>query len=280
MRNLKKQLEKIYRKAALKLVQAGAVPEAQRDDSGKQQDDQVLEASQEGDQQPGGSGQEPDGQQAETLSATDSLVREVMGSGTPASAEPHADTPDSANGAIQDRGSRAQQLAEGAEGAAATVFAEPAVVIDEGDLKEYVGQPPYPTDKIYAEGTPAGEPAPAWPRLPRWRAAAAGFLFFDAACTAMHVHAHICCLAPLLRMVRFLPLLRPPGHCCRSCDGLGMDGAGRQHFVRGGCQRGAGRRQGRLEGHRWAAPMVDRLLRPRWLRAAAADIPSTALPDP
>jgi len=34
--------------------------------------------------------------------------------------------------------------------------AEPLVVVDVGDLKEYVGQPPYPTDKIYAEGTPAG----------------------------------------------------------------------------------------------------------------------------
>lgn len=55
-----------------------------------------------------------------------------------------------------DAGSRQQQLAEGAQGAAATAVPEPLIVVDVGDLKELVGQPPYPTDKIYADGTPTG----------------------------------------------------------------------------------------------------------------------------
>jgi Lon-like ATP-dependent protease len=164
VRNLKKQLEKIYRKAALKLVQTGAVPEARPAGEGEQQQQQQAEQEDNQQRQPevqpeGNEQAHPDGgvQQADTLSATDSLVREVMGRSEPASTEPDVDQPPSAG--EQDRGSRAQQLAEGAEGAAATVFAEPVVVIDAGDLKEYVGQPPYPTDKIYAEGTPAGEAA-------------------------------------------------------------------------------------------------------------------------
>lgn len=37
------------------------------------------------------------------------------------------------------------------------------ITIDVGDLKEYVGQPPYPSDKIYKEGTPAGERPPPPP---------------------------------------------------------------------------------------------------------------------
>lgn len=42
--------------------------------------------------------------------------------------------------------------------------AEPMIVVDASDLKEYVGQPPYPTDKIYAEGTPAGALDARWCR--------------------------------------------------------------------------------------------------------------------
>ena len=120
MRNLKKQLEKIYRKAALKLVTMGVVPEA--------------------------AAAPPDQQQQQAAAAAAAAEGEAGAAGSSSS-------PSSEN----DGGSRAQQLAESAEGAAATALAEPLIVIDGGDLKEYVGQPPYPTDKIYAEGTPVGE---------------------------------------------------------------------------------------------------------------------------
>ncbi|EFN59870.1 hypothetical protein CHLNCDRAFT_33715 [Chlorella variabilis] len=120
VRNLKKQLEKIYRKAALKLVTMGVVPEAAAAPPSDQQQQQAAAAAAAAEGEAGAAGS--------------------------------SSSPSSEN----DGGSRAQQLAESAEGAAATALAEPLIVIDGGDLKEYVGQPPYPTDKIYAEGTPVG----------------------------------------------------------------------------------------------------------------------------
>ncbi|KAL4421915.1 hypothetical protein ABPG77_005199 [Micractinium sp. CCAP 211/92] len=131
VRNLKKQLEKIYRKAALQLVRMGVVPAAPAEHAA-QEAQQVEQAH-----------AEP------AAAAEQQQQRQQQHAGVGEHGEhaaPGADHP----------GSRAAQLAAGAEGAAATAVAEPMIVIDRGDLKEYVGQPPYPADKIYADGTPVG----------------------------------------------------------------------------------------------------------------------------
>ncbi|KAL4437435.1 hypothetical protein ABPG75_004574 [Micractinium tetrahymenae] len=136
VRNLKKQLEKIYRKAALQLVRMGVVPAqpaepaAQQAEQEKEQHAEPLAAAEQ--------------QHAKPLAAAEEQQQQQAAHGEHAA--PGADHP----------GSRAAQLAAHAEGAAATAMAESLIVIDKGDLKEYVGQPPYPADKIYADGTPAG----------------------------------------------------------------------------------------------------------------------------
>jgi Lon-like ATP-dependent protease len=135
VRNLKKQLEKIYRKSALKLVQMGIeVAPAQQPASAAAA--QPAEAA----------------TVASPASGAAAVEPEVSSSGNDSELQPAA--PDAASS--NDAGSRQEQLAAAAEGAAATQMEAPLIVVEVSDLKEYVGQPPYPADKIYAEGTPAG----------------------------------------------------------------------------------------------------------------------------
>jgi ATP-dependent Lon protease len=140
VRNLKKQLEKIYRKAALKLVQMGIeVAPAQQPapTAAAEPAAAVVAATAEG---------SPD------AGAADTETQGTSSRGNGSEAQPAASDAASSN----DAGSRQEQLAAGAEGAAATQMDAPLIVVEVSDLKEYVGQPPYPADKIYAEGTPAG----------------------------------------------------------------------------------------------------------------------------
>lgn len=226
VRNLKKQLEKIYRKAALQLVRMGVVPAAPAEHAA-QEAQQVEQAH-----------AEP------AAAAEQQQQRQQQHAGVGEHGEhaaPGADHP----------GSRAAQLAAGAEGAAATAVAEPMIVINRGDLKEYVGQPPYPADKIYADGTPVGEhlrPDRAsyscsdgrtggasclnerGRRLPRCR----GFV-----CPRQSLSTLACAQTPTLS---------PPHLPCRRGDGACLDGAGRQHAVCGGSQRGARGGEGQPQG--------------------------------
>lgn len=137
VRNLKKQLEKIYRKAALQLVRKGVAPAAPAQPAAQQAQQAHAEPAA-ASEEPAAAAEQQQGEQQ----------RAGRGEGGEHAA-PGADHP----------GSRVAQLAAHAEGAAATAVAEPLIVIDRADLKEYVGQPPYPADKIYADGTPVGESA-------------------------------------------------------------------------------------------------------------------------
>ncbi|PSC68558.1 Lon protease mitochondrial [Micractinium conductrix] len=137
VRNLKKQLEKIYRKAALKLVRMGVevAPAAPPQQEAAPAAAAAAAAGTPPDAAPAAEGS--GGEQQQQQQAAEQQQQ----------AEQHV---------VEHEGSRTAQIAASAEGAAATAMTEPLIVIDAGDLKEYVGQPPYASDKIYAEGTPAG----------------------------------------------------------------------------------------------------------------------------
>ncbi|GAB4814573.1 hypothetical protein N2152v2_001619 [Parachlorella kessleri] len=122
VRNLKKQLEKIYRKSALKLVQLGVeVPKP----SPEQQAQQGQGQGQQGDK-----GQQEQQQQQQ-----------------PDSGQPGGDA-----------GPEPQRppTAAAAEEVSHQSVMETQITIEPTDLKEFVGQPPYPSDKIYKQNTPAG----------------------------------------------------------------------------------------------------------------------------
>jgi Lon-like ATP-dependent protease len=127
VRNLKKHLEKIYRKAAFKLVQNGAklvavepaAAAAATADADKQQQDQA---------------QEP----AAAAAAADATASPADSSSS-SSADTAAESSSSSSS-----GTTLQVVYEG----------DP-INIGDGDLKEYVGLPPFAQDKFY-DTTPSG----------------------------------------------------------------------------------------------------------------------------
>jgi Lon-like ATP-dependent protease len=120
VRNLKKLLEKIYRKAAVKLVQHGIEGTL----------DKAAGAGEEGE---ASSTEEKKSEEQEKLAGSGS------GGVVPASPPPP----------------QVRRTAE-EEAAAAAAFPEPIVAVDIDGLKDFVGQPPYPSDRIYRDHMPAG----------------------------------------------------------------------------------------------------------------------------
>lgn len=109
VRNLKKHLEKIYRKAALKLVQQGV-----------------------------------EGASPRPAAAAATVEKPAAGSeGEGAEKEGHTLTPP-------------PNKPEEGDAAEEAPYTGPQLTVDVGDLKEYVGQPPYPSDRIYRDHTPPG----------------------------------------------------------------------------------------------------------------------------
>jgi Lon-like ATP-dependent protease len=122
VRNLKKLLEKIYRKAAVKLVQQGIEGTLDKASAaGEDGKTEEIKAEKE--------------QEAEKTSAGGG------GSGGVVPASPPAP--------------QVRRSAE-EEAAAAAAFPEPIVAVDIDGLKDFVGQPPYPSDRIYRDHMPAG----------------------------------------------------------------------------------------------------------------------------
>eukprot|EP00887_Chlorella_sp_A99_P003851 scaffold11.g3851.t1 len=136
VRNLKKQLEKIYRKSALRLVQLGVEHPAPQE---QQQQQQQQPAAHEGgaESEPAAPGTPPAHDRAAAAASPDAALDAAAAA---AAAAPPPPPPSQ-----QEQQERRQPA-----------FESPLVTIDVGDLKEYVGQPPFPTEKIYAEGTPSG----------------------------------------------------------------------------------------------------------------------------
>ena len=155
VRTLKKHLEKVYRKAALKLVQSGQLGGGSGGDAVAGAADPATvavsggssmpavgahEVEQQKQQQAGGSAEAPPPLEAADNGSLASATQQPHPSADPSAADPAAADP----------------------APEPVVYAEPLLSVDVGDLKEFVGQPPYPTDKIYAEGTPAGTYGGSW----------------------------------------------------------------------------------------------------------------------
>lgn len=115
VRNLKKQLEKVYRKVAFKLVEAGAGP--------RQGADAGADAA--------GAG----------TGAASSATAGDAGAG-PASVA-------GGNGGESTSESGASSQASGEAPAAQAQYAGPPIHIAASDLKDYVGQPPFASDRLY-----------------------------------------------------------------------------------------------------------------------------------
>jgi len=116
VRNLKKLLEKIYRKAAVTLVKQGiegTLDKASAAGEDGKTEEKKVEKEEEGEKADGGV--------------------------VPASPPPP----------------QVRRSAEEEE-AAAAAFPEPIVAVDTDELKDFVGQPPYPSDRIYRDHMPAG----------------------------------------------------------------------------------------------------------------------------
>ena len=131
VRNLKKLLEKIYRKAAVKLVQRGIegtldkLPSLDGDGGGGDGGSHV-DATTEHEGHANGEKQQQQQQQEIPFKV----------SATPPAPQ--------------------VRRTEEEETAASAAFPEPIVIVDIDQLKDYVGQPPYPSDRIYRDHTPAG----------------------------------------------------------------------------------------------------------------------------
>lgn len=123
VRNLKKHLEKMFRKSAFKLVQQGFVTPPPCPPTPTSS--------------PGGS-------------ATVGQGHEDRGAHAVSSNEASPATP-----AMVPEPNKPAEIDENSS-AKLQEFAQPAITIHVGDLKEYVGQPPYPSDQIYRDHTPAG----------------------------------------------------------------------------------------------------------------------------
>lgn len=143
VRNLKKHLEKIFRKAALKLVQSGALPSQQQLAA---QAAAAAAAAPAGLASPAEAAAAAEGVGGAAAAAAEDVKAAAAVEPSPGAA------PEAASGAGSEAQQQQQQEQEEAE-----AFAEPLLVIDVGDLKEYIGQPPFPSDRIYKHHTPAGE---------------------------------------------------------------------------------------------------------------------------
>jgi ATP-dependent Lon protease len=144
VRNLKKHLERIYRKAALKLVQDGVLVDAQpsaptpagEETAARKDGDETYPAKEEGVDTAADSAHSTSREESATSRATSSSSSGDGGTATLGEVPPPhlraESTPD-------------PRFADG-----------PALRVGVDDLKEYIGQPPYPSDKIYREHTPAG----------------------------------------------------------------------------------------------------------------------------
>lgn len=117
VRNLKKLLEKIYRKAAVKLVQQGI--QGTLDKASPAGEDAKIEKTKVGKEE----------EEEEKLD--DGVV-------------PAKPPPPQVRRSVEE------------EEAAAAAFPEPVVAVDIDGLKDFVGQPPYPSDRIYRDHMPAG----------------------------------------------------------------------------------------------------------------------------
>jgi Lon-like ATP-dependent protease len=132
VRNLKKHLEKIYRKAAFKLVQNGAklvavepaaaAAAAAGADADKQQQDQEQETP-------------------AAAAAADATAAPADSSSSSSSTDTAADSSTSSSSS----GSSTLQV----------IYEGDPIKIGDGDLKEYVGLPPFAQDKFY-DTTPSG----------------------------------------------------------------------------------------------------------------------------
>jgi Lon-like ATP-dependent protease len=121
VRNLKKHLEKIYRKAAFKLVQQGAKLVAVETPAAAAAESDASDA-------------DADNQQQEAAADAGAPSADSSSSSSDAAAESSSSS----------GGSTLQVVYEG----------DP-ISIGDGDLKEYVGLPPFAQDKFY-DTTPAG----------------------------------------------------------------------------------------------------------------------------
>ncbi|CAK0771468.1 hypothetical protein CVIRNUC_003863 [Coccomyxa viridis] len=139
VRNLKKHLEKIYRKVALKLVKQGAGMPAKAAEP-TSQDNPVSQ---------------------EALHVSGEASGEVLNNAEPGMVSPEealdvpaSSTLDSGEGNIQEAISSEAQALQDQDSAEQKPEVEP-ISIDKDDLKGYVGQPPFTSDRIY-DATPPG----------------------------------------------------------------------------------------------------------------------------
>jgi Lon-like ATP-dependent protease len=137
VRNLKKLLEKIYRKAAVKLVQQGI-------------EGTLDKANTSSTASGGGTGSST----ADSTTGEESSTGEINGTKKEGEEEEKLGS----GSGIVPASPPPPQVRRSAEeeAAAAAAFPEPIVAVDIDGLKDYVGQPPYPSDRIYRDHMPAG----------------------------------------------------------------------------------------------------------------------------
>jgi Lon-like ATP-dependent protease len=138
VRNLKKHLEKVYRKAALKLVEAGAALQPGTAAAGAAN---------------GGAGAEGTGAAAGAADGGGGAGEGGGGAGGAVDAGASSSSSPTGGAAAAEGG----EASSAATATAATttprvVYDGPPIVIDVDDLKSYVGVPPFAQDKIYDNG--------------------------------------------------------------------------------------------------------------------------------
>jgi Lon-like ATP-dependent protease len=137
VRNLKKHLEKIYRKSAFKLVQQGAKLVAVEEEQPAQDDQQQQEQ-----QQPDSSSTSLEAAEQPSSSDADSAS---SSSSSSASSQPSS----------TDSSSASESSSSSSSGVLRVVYEGGPVTISGSDLKDYVGLPPFAQDKFY-DTTPTG----------------------------------------------------------------------------------------------------------------------------
>lgn len=128
MRNLKKHLEKIYRKAAFKLVQQGA----------------KLVAIEPAAQQAAAAAAD-DGSSSSSDAESVSSASDISGDNSSSKVD---DSSSTASSSSADSSSQPSSVCE-------VVYEGDPITINQQDLKEYVGLPPFAQDKFY-DSTPVG----------------------------------------------------------------------------------------------------------------------------
>ncbi|GIL92222.1 hypothetical protein Vretimale_18475 [Volvox reticuliferus] len=143
VRNLKKHIDKVYRKVALQLVRAGArpVPINEESEAGLGHSSSSSSGSSGGsDSSSSGSSSSNATDQPASPSSSDSSSSSSAVSETPARTPP---------------GSPSSSAKPSGKPAVRVVYDGPPIVVTRGQLKEYVGQAPFAKDKFY-EATPPG----------------------------------------------------------------------------------------------------------------------------